>query len=396
MSTLNKNQQSKKRARIYFAIIMTGVVLIIMAFIFAANKKPKQKKAVEDSSTITTSMTGFKVAGGNDDTWYRNKIEQTTDQNSQSIASLKQSLKGQFGGNDGSIALIKAQNEELAMRLAKLEKQQVHHVLPQEEIKQPLQVQRLSFEPTKTEPLKTIDNSLIGGTIFKARIEHGLDADTGETSTQSKVPILMKILNHGDLPRNYQANFKHCTCEGVATGNINSSRVDVRLLRLNCVTRDTGELVSTNVNGYVTQKGMAGIKGELIDHTAEKIAKSGLASFLGGLAGFVGSRDSNGNALRIVTDETKSSSLMDKLSQATSDGANSGLESIASAQLEEVRKYRPIVRINGGVDVTVIVKGEPVLIGNSLSGQMKSQQNDKKRRRLTKTQQAQLSAFNGA
>ena len=94
------------------------------------------------------------------------------------------------------------------------------------------------------------------------------------------------MIDRGTLPRKFQSDLKDCHIVGSGYGDLSSERVFARLEKLTCVERTSGEIIETEVAGYVTgEDGRAGIKGIVVEKGRGYLAKSVLGGVLQGVAG---------------------------------------------------------------------------------------------------------------
>ena len=56
--------------------------------------------------------------------------------------------------------------------------------------------------------LKTVDNYIPAGSFAKAVLLSGVDAETGLNSSSDPEPVLIRIIDHGTLPRKFKSDLK--------------------------------------------------------------------------------------------------------------------------------------------------------------------------------------------
>ena len=134
---------------------------------------------------------------------------------------------------------------------------------------------------TKTSSVKNVANVIPAGTSVKALLVSSVDADCGVYSPSNPIPVKLRILDDGHLPKNVDVDLKGGIIIGSAYGNLSSERVYVRLERLTQV-NDKGDFVETEVAGYATgEDGKYGIRGTVVDVSEKIIANAALSGLFG-------------------------------------------------------------------------------------------------------------------
>ena len=117
-------------------------------------------------------------------------------------------------------------------------------------------------ENPKHKQLKTVDTTIPAGAFAKTVLLSGLDASSAMNASSDPRPMLLRLIDPGTLPRRFQSDLKDCHCTASAFGDLSSERVYARLEKLTCIERATGEIIETQVAGYIAgSDGKAGIRG---------------------------------------------------------------------------------------------------------------------------------------
>ncbi|WP_339041786.1 TraB/VirB10 family protein [Candidatus Lariskella endosymbiont of Hedychridium roseum] len=137
----------------------------------------------------------------------------------------------------------------------------------------------------KEEKVKTVDNYIPAGSMAKAVLLSGVAASTSLGSASNQQPILIRILDHGTLPRRFQSDLKDCNIIGAAGGNLSSERVDIRLEKMTCIDTKTKRIIETDVTGFVAgEDGLEGVKGQVISREGKLLGSSIISGTLGDFA----------------------------------------------------------------------------------------------------------------
>jgi len=220
-------------------------------------------------------------------------------------------------------------------------------------------IQRLTVALTnskKNKALKTVDNTIPAGAFAGAVMVGGVDASTSIQASSDPRPVLLRVTDPGTLPRKFKSDLCGCHVLAACYGDISSERVYMRLEKLTCTERKTGELVEMNVNGYVAgEDGRAGLRGVVVDRAGESMRNAAVGGFLSGMGGFLSkSRSpitfspSNGLA------ETNPMTDPQILKFGAEKGASNALEKYADFYIKRAEQMQPIIQIQAGRRVDIV------------------------------------------
>ena len=202
-------------------------------------------------------------------------------------------------------------------------------------------------------PRHHVRHYLPAGSFARAVLLSGLDAPTGGVANTNPHPVLLKLSQNGTLPNRFRSRVKECFVTAAGYGDISSERAYLRLERLSCVLK-TGEVVEAQVKGYVSgEDGKTGLRGRLVSKQGQIIAKS----LLVGIAGGIGT----GLAQSVTTRSTSALGAVqtvdpEKLLQyGLSQGASSALDKVADWYLQRANETYPIIEVDAGRKVDVIL-----------------------------------------
>jgi conjugal transfer pilus assembly protein TraB len=198
------------------------------------------------------------------------------------------------------------------------------------------------------------------GSFVTGALLAGLDAPTGQFSTNNPVPVLMRVKQLAVLPNRFRADIRECFILAAGYGDLSSERVMMRSESLSCVTADGG-VVEARMQGYaVGEDSKAGLRGRLVSKQGQLIARAAAAGFAAGAANLF-----QGVPVPVVDtgdsgDEVQFQSYLSPqaLGSASFSGAASALDRIAEYYLKMADSITPVLEVDGGREITfVLTKG---------------------------------------
>ena len=194
------------------------------------------------------------------------------------------------------------------------------------------------------------------GSILTGTIISGGDFATNAGGFENPTPLLVRLSKDAILPNRFRTDIRECFLLMGGRGDLSSERVKLRGEMLSCVRKD-GSVIETKLNSYVTgEDGKEGIKGRLVSKQGQIIARSLMAGFASGLSDAF---DVNQvPTISTSTDGTVQYSKVystDALQGAAIKGLSNSLERISQFYLDMAKDIFPVVEINAGREVDVIV-----------------------------------------
>jgi len=194
------------------------------------------------------------------------------------------------------------------------------------------------------------------GSIIQGVLLSGLDAPTGSKAAKNPVPALVRIKHDAILPNRFAQDVKECFVIVSGHGSLSTERANLRSERLSCV-RPDGGVIETSLDGWVIgEDGKAGMRGRLVSKQGRVIANSLIAGVLSGLAGSF--QPKTVPMLNITPGSTMQYQYPTPegvLSGAGLGGANKALERIAEYYLEMADEIFPIIEIDAGRKMTIVL-----------------------------------------
>ena len=228
-------------------------------------------------------------------------------------------------------------------------------------------------------PLKTVDNYIPSGSFAPGVVLEGVDASTSVNAQGDPRPITIQITEDAYLPSNYRSKLKGCRVTAAAAGDISSERAYIRLEKLSCVEKRTGEIIELNVKGHlVGGDSKAGQRGLLVDRTGPLMRNAAVGGFLSGVADFM---SQNRNPIKLLPNgiaEISAQPTSELLGQGLSRGASSALDKYAEYYIKRAEQMQPIISVMAGQDVAVMFT-EGFSLSESVTRSAISKVNDQKR-----------------
>lgn len=206
------------------------------------------------------------------------------------------------------------------------------------------------------------------GSIITGVLINGMDAPTAQGARQDPFPATLRIQKEAILPNRFRADIRECFLIISGYGDLSSERAYLRGETLSCV-KDNGDVIESPFDAYaVGEDGKAGIRGRLVSKQGQIIAKSLMAGFLSGAAEAFDvdavptlNLGNTGRAQYQQTDFTGT------LAQgAAAKGASTALDRIAQFYIQMAEGIFPVIEIDAGRQVEIIVtKGSSLRVRGS-------------------------------
>ena len=222
------------------------------------------------------------------------------------------------------------------------------------------------METPQHKKLKTVDTTIPAGAFAKTVLLSGLDAAASMNASADPRPMLLRLIDHGTLPRKFQSDLKDCHCTAGAFGDLSSERVYARLEKLTCIDRKTGEIIETQVAGYIAgSDGKAGLRGIVASKDGQLLTRSLIGGMFAGLSNVANpqNRQMMGNPFLPGGDNIKPPSLGEQFGSGMATGASSALDRLSQYYIDRAEQLQPVIQIAAG-QVVDIVFTEGTFIGS--------------------------------
>ena len=182
----------------------------------------------------------------------------------------------------------------------------------------------------------------------------GIAVSTSVTSSSTPIPVIIRLENRGNLPKDFAVDIKECRLLGSCYGDISSERAIIRAEELVCEDKANALVTTTKVAGVIYgDDGMNGIRGNVVS-MSEKHLKSAFTS--GVLSGFSSSArgDSGLNITSLGALSTKKRTGRDMAEEGLMGGTSTAAEKLADYHIKLAENISPVILIPGGTRVDVM------------------------------------------
>ncbi|MEN8236227.1 MAG: TraB/VirB10 family protein [Pseudomonadota bacterium] len=208
----------------------------------------------------------------------------------------------------------------------------------------------------------TVENTIPAGAYARAILLGGVDASTSVAASSDPRPVLLRLTDHGHLPRRFKSDLKACHVLASCYGDLSSERVYMRLEKLTCTEPLTGEIIETQVAGYVAgEDGRAGVRGVVVDRAGELVRNSFIGGFLGGVSNFFSAyaqRSLSPNVLKITANDTEANPnrlpLESMLGAGAAQGGINAMDKFADFYIKRAEQLQPVLQVAAGRQVDII------------------------------------------
>ncbi len=204
--------------------------------------------------------------------------------------------------------------------------------------------------------LKTTDNTIPAGSFAEALLLGGVDASTAIQASSDPRPILLRLTNPGTLPRRFHSDLEGCHVLAASFGELSSERVFMRLEKLSCVERKTGEVLEMPVQGYVAgEDGRAGLRGVVVDRTGPNMRNAMIGGFFSSMGKFLGqNRTPFLFSPQQGLVQQNGLSGTDLLKQSAGQGLGGALDKYAEFYIKRAEQMQPVIQVAAGRIVDVV------------------------------------------
>ncbi len=204
--------------------------------------------------------------------------------------------------------------------------------------------------------LKSTDNTIPSGAFAEAVLISGVDASTAIQASSDPRPVLLRLIHPGTLPRRFQSDLEGCHVSVASYGDISSERVFMRLEKLSCVERKTGEVMSMAVQGYVAgEDGRVGIRGVVVDKAGASMRNAMVGGFFSSFGNFLGQNKSPllfSPTMGFSQQNTMTG--MDLFKQSAGTGMGGALSKYADFYIKRAEQMQPVIQVAAGRKVDVV------------------------------------------
>lgn len=223
-------------------------------------------------------------------------------------------------------------------------------------VEEPVDETAQSKPSSKKKKKSDMDFYIPAGSILTGTIITGADYPTGKGSFESPTPALIRLSKSAILPNRYTSDIRECFLLASGHGELASERAQLRAETISCIRHD-GKIIESRIAAYVSgEDGKAGVKGRLVSKQGQMIARTLVSGFMSGMA-----EAFDYDPVPVLS--TTSTGTVQYQENFSSDAAKGGIAKGAMNALDRVSEFYmdlaeqmvPVVEINAGRQVDVIV-----------------------------------------
>jgi len=322
-------------------------------------KKPPLKLEVASSALDSEKMWR---------NYFEDKLVDSKTQSNKKLELIEQSINDQAKVNQDQ---FKQEIEKLKQQLRFLADEQNASKIRTREIENNMQ----SKDQEEYQPAKRVDdarinvNSMSKNDIFDSpksmrsfipetsyvtgKLLGGISVSTSLGSASEPVPVIIKITDRGNLPKNFNMNPKQCQIMGSAYGDLSSERAIIRAETLSC--RDPKEelVYTTKMAGIIYgDDGFNGIKGRVVQTSAKHLKNAMIGGMISGFA-----NSGKGSEQFTVTNlglANKKKGIADMAQDGAFAGIGNASEKLADYYIKQAESMSPVLMISGGARVDIV------------------------------------------
>lgn len=197
----------------------------------------------------------------------------------------------------------------------------------------------------------------------EAKVLVGVDAATGTSYSQDPKPVLFRILGpavHVGAGGKFQTtDLTGCLINGAAYGELPSEKVYVKLQKITCPA-GPGRFSVATVEGYVTSKGKAGVRGPVISREGQFTSRALVAGALNGLGQGL-SKNVQAAQSGVTTSITGQGALAAQeltpgqiATGSVGTGVSQAASMLADYYIKRAEQYQPVIEMPTGIQVELV------------------------------------------
>jgi conjugal transfer pilus assembly protein TraB len=335
---------------------------------------PKTEKvSKEKAEKVETKVIASAVSRTDPEEMWRYKMEEERKKISEEVDEVKKVLnesieESNSKNKDVQVQELKEEIEYLKGMIMERNNQELVAEVPSMESRSELVgIEKITFnlEANKTKHPRSVEDTIPAGAFARAVILGGVDASTTLGAPQDPRPMLVRLVDTGTLPRRFKSDLEDCHIIASTYGDLSSERVYARLEKLTCVERQTGEIIETEVAGYVAgEDGKVGIRGNVVEKGQAYLTNSIAGGILQGVAGVM--MPQAGMTLNPLVGATiEKEALGDKFGRGAGMGVAGSMDRLSKYYIERAEKLQPVIQVGAGRTVDVVFT-EGAQIGTQL------------------------------
>ena len=226
---------------------------------------------------------------------------------------------------------------------------------------------------------KSPDTYLPAGTYFKVVTSMGVVVSTGTNSSSDPQPILLRIVDNGNLPGGLKGKVKDAVLIGTCYGSASAERAICRLKTLSW--RDkSNRNIEKPIEGWIaSEDGVQGIRAKIIDRSSEIAREAFGAGLISAASNFFKMQSTSGQFPVSPFGQTNALSTGDALKGAVGGGVGSAMDKLAEFSIKRAESMSPVAYVASGrildavlmrgVDLSPLVQDSLQLVNSNSQNQ---------------------------
>jgi hypothetical protein len=201
---------------------------------------------------------------------------------------------------------------------------------------------------------KSSRNFIPEASYVKGVLLGGIVVSTSMGSSTEPVPVIIRITDRGNLPKNFNIDLTNCKIMGSSYGDLSSERAIIRAEVLTCNDESAELIYTTKVAGLIYgDDGANGIKGHVVQTSSKHLKNAIVGGVISGFASSAKGKDSifitGGGGIG-----TKKKGITDMAAEGAFDGASNAAEKVADYYIKQAESMSPVLQVAGGARVDVV------------------------------------------
>ena len=363
----------KKKQWITLSLIFViGFTTLVVLLIIIGKSNQQSQKTVDNKEDIVAEHQKIELAsdatGG--DTKWRNFLEESIETEgktrAEQIELLKNTLiKQQQEEKSSSEEVLKQLNSRLSYALREIDqlkqekenmKNEIASLSPEEKLAAVAAELGLTSIGGKTPiaPPVSSYNYIPATRYVTGHLLGGLVVSTSVNTQSEPIPVVIKLTDRGNLPKDFAVDIKQCHILASAYGDVSSERAMIRAEELVCEDKKAGLITSTKVVGVIHgDDGANGIRGSVVSMSDKHLKNAFIGGMLSGFSNTAKGREGfNITALGAIS--SKKQTMQETAQEGLLSGTGSAAEKLADYHIKLAENISPVILVPGGTKVDVM------------------------------------------
>ena len=197
---------------------------------------------------------------------------------------------------------------------------------------------------------------VVSGSYARAVLTAGVVVSTAVETQGQPQPIVMRLGDHGNLPRGWKSRLKDAVLIGSCYGDLSSERAMCRIHSLSYV-EPNGHAIEKKVEGWIIgEDGAPGLRGRVVDRAGSVAREAMVAGVLSGMSNFFKNEANSSVYPKTPFGQTNALNGTDAVKTGIGSGASNALEKLADFSIKRAEAMSPVLVVNPGRVVDVVFK----------------------------------------